>query len=207
MGYTSKDDPHPRGEIWVRGHNIFTGYYKNENETEASLKDGWFNTGDIGQFDEQGRLTVIDRKKNIFKLSQGEYVAPEKIEALICRQAKIAQAYVEGDSLKSFLVAIIVPDAEVVLPLAKSMGIEGETLAEVCKDERLKNLILEDIKKLGSKGTKELKGFEIPKAIYLEPEMFSGENDLLTPTFKLKRNIARKLYAEKIEEMYASVTE
>lgn len=205
MGYTSKDKPFPRGEIWVRGNNIFSGYYKNKEETLNSLKDGWFITGDVGMFNEKGSITIIDRKKNIFKLSQGEYVAPEKVEAALSRKNLIAQAFVEGNSLKSFLVAIIVPDPETIRPLAQSLGLDTASIGEVCNDARVKKAILEEIESLGSKGSKELKGFEIPKVIHLEPELFSVESGILTPTFKLKRNEARKKYATIIDTLYNSI--
>uniref|UniRef100_A0A0M3IRX9 long-chain-fatty-acid--CoA ligase n=1 Tax=Ascaris lumbricoides TaxID=6252 RepID=A0A0M3IRX9_ASCLU len=101
------------GEICIRGFNVFKGYYKNEEATkEAFDADGWLYTGDIGQWNANGTLTIIDRKKHIFKLQQGEYIAPEKIENIYIHSKFIAQLFVHGESLKSCLVAVVVPDEE-----------------------------------------------------------------------------------------------
>ncbi|GMF32996.1 unnamed protein product [Phytophthora fragariaefolia] len=120
MNYTSQDKPCPRGEILMKGDNLFIGYYKQPELTKEVIDaDGWLHTGDIGCWNPDGTLRIIDRKKNIFKLSQGEYVAPEKIEAIYIKSPLIAQAFVHGDSFKNYLVGIIVPDAEVVTKWAK----------------------------------------------------------------------------------------
>lgn len=206
LGYTSADKPNPRGEIWVRGTSTFSGYYQDPENTAEALRDGWVVTGDIGMWDAQGRLYLIDRKKSLFKLAQGEYVAPEKIETILARSPRIAQAYVEGNSLEAHLVAIIVPDKEVVLPWARAElpGLEAAEWPAICSDDRVRAAILQDIQKLGSSGTKELKGFEVPRAIHLEPELFSIENGLVTPTFKLKRPVAKQHYKATVERLYNS---
>lgn len=102
---------YPRGEICYRGSSIFSGYFKDEERTEEAFdKDGWFHTGDIGELQANLALRIIDRKKNIFKLSQGEYIAPEKLEQCYLKSYLIGQIFVYGDSLHNNLVAIIIPD-------------------------------------------------------------------------------------------------
>lgn len=206
MGYSSKDIPNPRGELYLRGPTIFSGYYKNEEQTKENLADGWLKTGDVGMFDEQGRLFIIDRKKALFKLAQGEYISPERIESVICRIPCISQAYIEGHSLRSFVVAIIIPDEEMIMGWAKDNDVSG-SFADVCKDIRTRIYILAEIARLGNAGTKELKGFEVPKVIYLDSELFSVENGLLTPTFKMKRAQLKQKYDSVVASLYDSIKE
>ena len=97
MNYYCTDKPHPRGEICMRGPQVFEGYYKASKQTSQAIdKDGWLHTGDIGVFMPNGTLQIIDRKKNIFKLQQGEYVSPEKIENILGRCSYIEEIYVDG---------------------------------------------------------------------------------------------------------------
>jgi len=152
---------------------------------------------------ENGYLKIIDRKKNIFKLSQGEYVAPEKIENVYATSSLIAQAYVHGDSLKPCLVAIIVPDEEVVIPWCKNNGLQVSSLSDACKQATLKKAIEDDMRKLAKQNG--LHGFEQAKAIYLHDDLFTLENGLLTPTFKLKRPQAKKAFKEVIDTLYTQV--
>lgn len=203
MGYTSRDEPNPRGEIYIRSTSSFTGYYNNPATTAETLKNGWVATGDIGMWDAHGRLCIIDRKKSMFKLAQGEYVAPEKIEAILCQLPPIDQAYVEGNSLRTFVVAVIVPNKRALMAWAQKHHVDG-TYEEVCKDPETKADLLRQLQQLGSLGSKELKGFEVPRDIYLEARPFTVENGLATPTFKLKRPIAKKRYAQAVADMYAA---
>lgn len=154
MSYAATDLPHPRGEICVRGPNVFRGYYRNPEATaEAIDADGWFHTGDVGRLVlPGGTVEIIDRKKarvgggarewvggfsrrayltparlsqDIYKLSQGEYVIPSKIEAAMTRSPLVAQCFVYGDSLKSAVVAIVVPDAEVAAAWCAERKVRG----------------------------------------------------------------------------------
>ncbi|XP_063469066.1 long-chain-fatty-acid--CoA ligase 6 isoform X9 [Symphalangus syndactylus] len=189
------------GEICVRGPNVFKGYLKDPDRTKEALdSDGWLHTGDIGKWLPAGTLKVIDRKKHIFKLAQGEYVAPEKIENIYIRSQPVAQIYVHGDSLKAFLVGIVVPDPEVMPSWAQKRGIEG-TYADLCTNKDLKKAILEDMVRLGKESG--LHSFEQVKAIHIHSDMFSVQNGLLTPTLKAKRPELREYFKKQIEELYS----
>jgi len=213
MGYLHTDTSHlgkpcrGRGEIWVRGPNVFKGYYKDEEKTKETINDeGWLMSGDIGLWTPQGQLVIIDRKKNIFKLAQGEYVAAEKIENVYAHSALIGQSFVYGDSYQSCLVAIVVPDEEVLKQWASDSGNESLANADtatICRSDQLKADIMADIKKLSKDHG--LHGFETVKAIHLEAEPFSAENGLVTPTFKLKRQQLRDRYKKEISDLYASL--
>lgn len=109
MGYMSTDKPYPRGEVCVKGPAVFNGYYKNPEKTaECMEKDGWFLTGDVGKIYPNGSIKIIDRSKNIFKLSQGEYIAPEKLENMFMLSPFVAQSMVYGNSFQNNCVAIVV---------------------------------------------------------------------------------------------------
>eukprot|EP00948_MAST-09A_sp_MAST-9A-sp1_P001934 g1934.t1 len=219
MGYLSTDTEHSdgspcdgRGEICFRGYNVFAGYYKMPEKTRDTVdKDGWLHSGDIGVWTKEGKLRIVDRKKNIFKLSQGEYVAAEKLENFYLQSSLVAQSFVYGDSLQSKLVAIVVPDPEVLGPWAKEKLGKGSGSActlldrdsnyeSLCNDPQVVAAVLKDMTAVGKKCG--FKGFEFARAIYLFPEPFSVDNNLLTPTFKLKRPIAKEYFAKQIKDMY-----
>ncbi|KFV48587.1 Long-chain-fatty-acid--CoA ligase 1, partial [Gavia stellata] len=190
------------GEVCVKGPNVFRGYLKDPEKTAEALdKDGWLHTGDIGKWLPNGTLKIVDRKKHIFKLAQGEYVAPEKIENVYLRCEALAQVFVHGESLQAFLVAIVVPDPETLCNWAKKKGFEG-SYEELCKNKDLKKHILEDMVRIGKESG--LKSFEQVKDIAVHTEMFSIENGLLTPTLKAKRPELRKYFQSQIDELYAN---
>lgn len=140
---------------------------------------------------------------SLFKLAQGEYIAPEHIENILCQSKYISQAYIEGDSLQAHVVGIIVPDRKALVTWADANSIVfNNSFGDLCKDPRSKSFLLKEVSNFGSLGSKELKGFEIPKNIYIEPEEFSIQNGLLTPTFKFKREIGKSYYAAQIANMY-----
>ncbi|XP_023592970.1 long-chain-fatty-acid--CoA ligase 1 isoform X2 [Trichechus manatus latirostris] len=191
------------GEVCVKGPNVFKGYLKDPAKTAEALdKDGWLHTGDVGKWLPNGTLKIIDRKKHIFKLAQGEYIAPEKIETIYVRSEPVAQVFVHGESLQSFLIAIVVPDVETLCPWAKKRGLEG-SLEELCRNKDVKKAILEDMVRLGKDSG--LKPFEQIKGIALHLELFSVDNGLLTPTMKAKRPELRNYFRSQIEELYSTI--
>jgi long-chain acyl-CoA synthetase len=204
MQYYSTDKPYPRGEICLRGPSIFLGYYMNEDLTEEALHDGWFHTGDIGLVDSDGRLGIIDRKKAIFKLSQGEYTSPEYIESILLRSPLIAQIWVTGSPLTPFPVAVVIPDEYALAAWARSNNISG-SIRELCSKTEVYALYLKELSMYGRHGTKELNGFEVPQRIHLHWEPFSQENGLMTPTFKLKRIQLAIKYSNVISKMVNSL--
>ncbi|XP_071828976.1 long-chain-fatty-acid--CoA ligase 1-like isoform X2 [Apostichopus japonicus] len=202
MEYLAKDQ---KGEICFKGPNVFKGYWKDPEKTkEAVDEDGWLHSGDIGEWLPNGTLKIIDRRKHIFKLAQGEYLAPEKIENIYLQSLFIEQAWVHGESLQSFAVAVVVPDREFLEPWAKKQQITGDFKA-LCQHKKIKEAILKDLSEKGKKAG--LKSFEQAKDITVFNEPFSVENGLMTPTFKIKRPALKKKFQTEIQNMYAAATQ
>ncbi|XP_067885499.1 long-chain-fatty-acid--CoA ligase 1-like [Heterodontus francisci] len=201
MNYFAKEG---EGEVCVKGTNVFRGYLKDPEKTAEALDVyGWLHTGDIGKWLPNGTLKIIDRKKHIFKLAQGEYIAPEKIENIYVRSEPVAQVFVHGDSLQAFLVGIVIPDPEVLPAWAQRRHIKG-SFEQLCKNKVLKDAILENLIEIGKEAG--LKSFEQVKDISLYPEMLTVQNGLLTPTFKAKRAELRKFFRSQITELYKNNT-
>ena len=191
MEYFATDKPHPRGELLVRGNTLFREYYKNPEETAKAIdSDGWFATGDIAEIDELGRFKIIDRRKNILKLAQGEYISPERIENVYLANSSIlAQAYVHGDSTQANLVAIFGVDPVQFAPYASAIlkksidATDLASVAEAVKDNHVRAAVMRDLERIGKK--RKFNSYEKVKAVHLELEPFTIENELLTPTYVL----------------------
>ncbi|KAM7542091.1 hypothetical protein Aperf_G00000011827 [Anoplocephala perfoliata] len=201
MGLVSSRDN--KGEICVRGASCISGYYKNP-EASASLYDaeGWLHTGDIGTWLD-GSLKVIDRREHMFKLAQGEYVAPWKLELVYESSPLISQIFVDGESHSNFPVALVVPEAEALYAaLGKNVSHSTEdcTMEELCLDPRSVELVMKELQNLADEAGFE--DFERVKRIKLLPEPFTVANSLLTPTLKVSRLKVRKVYAEVLADLY-----
>ncbi|KAF9777881.1 hypothetical protein BJ322DRAFT_1094908 [Thelephora terrestris] len=208
MGYSVEDKPYPRGELLIRGDSTFTRYHKNPESTrEAKDEEGWVHTGDIAAIDECGRFQIIDRIKNIMKLANGEYVAPERIENVLSAAPIVAQIFVHGHSLESYLLAVVIPDPVNLARFASSIlgkeisGTDIPVLDEAVKDERVVKAILNTLTEECAKNG--LKGYEYVKRIHVSNELFSVENGTLTPTFKIKRKNAAAKYQKELDALYA----
>ncbi|KAI0525292.1 hypothetical protein KFK09_004685 [Dendrobium nobile] len=199
MGYDALSDT-PRGEICLRGTTLFSGYHKRQDLTNEAIVNGWFHTGDIGEWQPNGAMKIIDRKKNIFKLSQGEYVSVEIIESAYCQCPLVASIWVYGSSFESFLVAVAIPEQKALEEWAESNQVYAGSFEDLCKHQKARKHILNELNNTGKR--QQLKGFELLKAVHLEPKPFDIERDLITPTFKLKRVQLLKYYKDLVDELY-----
>ncbi|KAI9742452.1 MAG: hypothetical protein M1818_003986 [Claussenomyces sp. TS43310] len=208
MEYLVTDSPAARGELLVRSPTLFREYYRNEEDTaKAFVGDGWFRTGDIAEIDAMGRVKIVDRVKNVLKLAHGEYLSPERIENVYLANSNlITMAYVHGDSSQAFLVAVLGIDPTTFAPFASGIlkrTIEPTDLAAVkaaASNPKVTNAVLKELDKIGKKNR--FNSYERVRAVHLELDPFSIENELLTPTLKLKRPQTSKKYREHIDRMY-----
>ena len=198
----------PRGEICFRGCS-FKGYFKNKEEVNNIVdKDGWLHSGDVGVIltKNGNTLKVIDRKKNLFKLSQGEYVAPDKVQMILINSKYINQIFLYGDSHYSYAVALVYPNLNECIEFLKENKKIGDLdYNKITYDDLIGNKIMEDeiVKDSDIVGRKlGLKGFELPKKITIINEPFSLENNLLTSTLKLKSQNIKNKYDDVLKKMY-----
>ncbi|KAL2477063.1 Long chain acyl-CoA synthetase 2 [Forsythia ovata] len=198
MGYDALSRV-PRGEICLRGTTLFSGYHKRQELTEDVVVDGWFHTGDIGEWQPNGAMKIIDRKKNIFKLSQGEYVAVESIESTYTRCSLVTSIWVYGNSFESFLVAVVVPERKALEDWAANNEVKGD-FKSLCSNLKARKYFLDELN--GTAKRYNLRGFEMLKAVHLEPIPFDIDRDLITPTFKLKRPQLLNYYKDCIDKLY-----
>lgn len=186
------------GEVQVKGPSVFSGYLDNPEANEAAFTpDGFYRTGDVGELDDEGYLTITDRLKNIIVLSTGKNVAPQPIEAALATAKHISQAIVVGDGRK-YVSALIAPDYEVV---RKSLGPDAGDAndAELARDERAKELIQQDVDAVCGR----FSSYEVPKKFELLSRELSEEEGELTPTLKVKNRVVAARYEESIRNLYS----
>jgi long-chain acyl-CoA synthetase len=167
------------GEIMVRGENVMHGYWRNPEESARVFKDGWLATGDVGHFDDQGRIKITDRKKDILVNDKGDNVSPQRIEGMLTLQPEIAQAMVYGDR-RPHLVALIVPDAEI----ASAPDLH----------QRLQRAV--------DRVNSDLSVIEKVRRFITADEPFSIDNEQLTPSMKIRRHIISKAYGDRLAALY-----
>ena len=168
------------GEIMVRGENVMHGYWRNPEETARVLRDGWLATGDVGHFDDKGRIVITDRKKDLIVNDKGDNVSPQRIEGMLTLQPEIAQAMVYGDR-RPHLVALLVADSDI----AKSADLQSR------------------LQKAVDRVNADLSVIEKVRRFIVADEGFTIENEQLTPSMKIRRHIISKAYGERLDALYA----
>ncbi|MCM1020749.1 MAG: long-chain fatty acid--CoA ligase [Muribaculum sp.] len=190
----------PEGEILVCGETVMKGYYnKPEATAEAFTSDGWFRTGDAGKIDDTGALVLTERIKDLFKTSNGKYIAPQALESKLGEDEYIEQVAVIGDQRK-YVTAIIIPAFEALKEYATKKKISYKSLAELVNNSEIRRMIQDRIDRL----QKGFANYEKIKKFTLLPSEFTMESGELTNTLKLRRPVINKKYAGIIEAMYAS---
>jgi len=185
------------GEILVKGPTVFQGYWEMPEETRNSFVDGWFKTGDIGELDSEGFLSITDRKKDLIKTSGGKFIAPQPIENALKANVLIAQAAVIGDKRK-YASVILSPHFPLLEDWARANGVAFSSRQELVATSKVRELykgIVEDL-------NKRLAQFETIKKIVVVPDEFTVATGEITPTLKLKRRVIETKYKQQIDELY-----
>jgi len=186
------------GEILVRGELVMQGYWQNPAETARALVDGWLHTGDIGHLDEKGRIVITDRKKDMIVNDKGDNMAPQKIEGMLTLQPEIAQAMVSGDK-RPYLVGLIVPDAEWAVEWARANG-EKFDMAELQALPAFRSAVRAAVDRVNQ----ELSVIEKVRRFEFADEPFTIENQMMTPSMKIRRHVIRQVYGERLSALYSS---
>jgi len=185
-------------EILLRGKTITPGYYKKETTTKEAIdSDGWFHTGDAGYM-KNGELFLRERIKDLFKTSNGKYIAPQMIESKLVLDRYFDQAVIVADQRK-FVSALIVPDYDLLEKFAGEHGIVSGSREELCAHPDIVRFFAERIETL----QQDLAHYEQIKRFVLLPQPFTMENGELTNTLKVRRRVVYEHYADKIDKIYA----
>ena len=181
------------GEIVVRGELVMQGYWNNPEATAEVIRDGWLHTGDIGDIDEDGYIRITDRKKDIIVNSGGDNVAPQRVEGMLTIEPEIAQAMVYGDK-RPHLVALIVPDTDFANDWIKANGGEAR-FSELVEDEKFVASVRDALDRVNAR----LSTIERVRRFKLTAEPFSIDNEMLTPSMKIRRHIIKRRYSEDLK--------
>ena len=203
--YRVSDKPCPRGEIFIGGGNVAAGYFKNEEKTKEEFfidDEGtrWFKTGDIGQFEDDGTLRIVDRKKDLVKLQFGEYVSLGKVESVLKGCPVVANVCIFGDSRQSYVVAVVCPVKEILTDIAGKFGKAELEWEDMVADKDVTGAVLREVQ-LHAKRSR-LEKFEVPGAVTLTSIEWLPETGLTTAAMKLKRKPLGDHYAADIKRMY-----
>lgn len=191
LGYFSTDKPHPRGELLVKSDTAFPGYFKRPDVTaDAFDADGYYRTGDVMAEIAPDHLVYVDRRNNVLKLSQGEFVAVARLEAIFAGAPLVRQIYLYGNSERPSLVAVIVPTAEALFRYPGDQ-------------DALKAALLQSLRDTGK--VAELQSYEVPADFLVEYEPFSADNGLLSGVGKNLRPKLKERYGDELEELYAAL--
>lgn len=206
-GYTVTDQPLPRGEIILGGGNIATGYYKMPEKTKEDFftdDEGvrWFKTGDIGRIESDGKLTIVDRKKDLVKLQLGEYISLGKVESELKTCPIVDNCCIYGDGMQNYVVALVVPDKNRLEVMAEKLGVTGLEFEELCKNKDVTGAVLRELHSHGKRVG--LQKFELPGAVTLVTELWTPESGLVTAAFKLKRKPIADHYHKDLKRMYGA---
>jgi long-chain acyl-CoA synthetase len=184
------------GEILVRGELVMHGYWRNQEETDKVLKDGWLHTGDIGHIDEAGRVAITDRKKDLIVNDKGDNIAPQKVEGMLTIQPQILQAMIAGDK-RPYMVGLIVPDPEWALEWSREQGMAYDFI-KLQANPAFKAAVGEAVDRVN----KNLSVVEKVRRFEFADEPFAIENEELTPSMKIRRHVIRERYQERLDGLY-----
>jgi long-chain acyl-CoA synthetase len=185
------------GEILCRGPNVMLGYHELHEETAAAVRDGWFHTGDVGHQDEDGFLFITDRKKDLFKITAGKYVAPQPIEGRLQLNRLVGQAVVVG-SRRKHAAALIVPERAALEREAREAGVHADDFESLLRDPRVLALYEGVLREVNAS----LAAHEKVRRFALLAEPFTIDSGELTPTLKVKRSVVEARYRSRIDAMY-----
>lgn len=199
LNYLTSTTP-PQGEIWIRGNAVILGYLDNPEENSKAFEDGWFKTGDIGLFDSLGYLKIIDRKKNLVKTLNGEYIALEKLESLYRTATVVNNICVYASSEHANPVAIIEPVAAALAIVAEGLGESSASHEALCRNAKVQAAVRAELLKTG--GQNGLRGIEMIRGVILSPEEWTPQNGLVTSAQKLNRRAVVDRFKAEIDAAY-----